>query len=119
MIYLDSSVALAQLLADARVEWSGVEVGRPDLGPDSRSLALTLHTAAGWLHVICNAWWGRLDFELPATGNGSDGWRRIIDTSIDIASDVVAHADAPPVAGDRYAVGPRSVVCLAARRTEA
>ena len=110
--------SLSDLLAEARVEWSGVELGKPDLGPDSRSLALTLHTGAGNLHIIASAWWEDLDFELPPIADGWGGWRRVIDTSLVASDDVTEYALALEIPDVRYRVGPRSVVCLATRPNE-
>jgi glycogen operon protein len=107
--------SLVDVLADADVRWSGVEVGRPDLGPESRSIALTMHTSAGALHLICNAWWEPLDFALPELGAVAETWRPLLDTSLEPSAGPLTYEQAPPLTGDRYRVGPRSVVCLAAR----
>jgi glycogen operon protein len=109
--------SLVEVLGEADVQWSGVEVGRPDLGPDSRSIALTLHTGPGALHLICNAWWQPLEFALPDLGADAEPWRRLLDTSLDPADGLVAYVEATPLREHLYRVGPRSVVCLAARRT--
>ena len=107
---------LLDILRDASLDWSGVTVGQPDLGDDSHSIALTLRADQGALHLIFNAWWESLDFELPRSDAGVTGWRRIIDTSLASPDDIVVDiADAVPVEGTSYTVGPRSVVMLAAR----
>ena len=41
-------------------------VGQPDFGESSQSVALTLRAGPGALHIIFNAYWEPLDFELPA-----------------------------------------------------
>jgi glycogen operon protein len=107
---------LVELISASRVTWSGVEIGRPDLGPDSRSIALTLHVPGAALHLIANAWWEALDFELPDRDGGLQPWRRVLDTSLDSPDDLIAYAAAPVVPEERYPVGPRSVVCLVSRR---
>ncbi len=56
---------LLDLLAAASIEWSGIHVGAPDLGDDSHSLALTIRADAGALHLMFNAYWEALDFDLP------------------------------------------------------
>jgi glycogen operon protein len=67
-------------------------------------------------HVILNAYWEPLDFELPQAGDRSqDAWRRWIDTSLDSPQDIVEWPSAPPVPGRTYRAGPRSVVVLFAR----
>ncbi len=65
------------------------------------------------LHMILNAYWGPLDFELPPV-DGKDGtpWRRWIDTALDSPEDIVEWRTSPAVQGFRYAAGARSVVVL-------
>ena len=65
--------ACSTCCARRSLEWSGVRVGSPDLGPDSHSVALTLRADEGALHLIFNAWWEPLDFELPSAGRDGDG----------------------------------------------
>ena len=72
---------LLDLLANASLEWSGVKVGQPDFAESSRSVALTLRAGPGALHIIFNAYWEPLDFELPELDGTLDGWRRIVDTT--------------------------------------
>jgi glycogen operon protein len=67
-------------------------------------------------HVILNAYWEPLDFELPQAGDGNqDSWHRWIDTSLDSPQDIVEWQSAPPVPGRSYRAGPRSVVVLFAQ----
>ncbi len=105
-------LSLTGMLEQARVELSGVRLGRPDLGPESRSLALTLRGDHLAVHLMCNAWWEPLDFELPPVGEGESGWRRFLDTSIPSPGELVADVDAARVGEATYRAGPRSVVCL-------
>jgi isoamylase len=105
-------LSLTAMLAQVRVGLSGVRLGQPDLGPDSRSLALTLRGEGAAVHVICNAWWEALDFEVPPRQGRDQGWRRILDTSVPPPGELVAFADAQPLTEDTYRAGPRSVVYL-------
>ena len=83
-------------------------------------MALTLRAEAGALHLIFNAYWDGLDFELPALESGVDGWRRIIDTNVDSPDDLAeTFSGAIPVAGPSYRAEGRSVVVLAARSSSA
>jgi isoamylase len=67
-------------------------------------------------HLILNAYWEPLEFELPPADDRSEyGWRRWIDTSLDSPHDIVEWEAAPPVSGRTYPAGPRSVVVLFAR----
>jgi glycogen operon protein len=112
-----ADAGLLDILRDASLEWSGVRVGEPDLGPDSHSVALTLRADQGALHLIFNAYWEPLDFALPTPDVDVDAWRRIIDTSLPSPDDVIQDfVDAPELDGPSYRAEGRSVVVLAARR---
>jgi len=109
---------LNQLLREANIAWHGVKLEQPDWSSYSHSLAVSLEIRRERLlvHVILNAYWEPLDFELPATGNGEkDPWRRWIDTTLDSPFDIVEWQKAPPIPGRTYRAGPRSVVVLWAR----
>jgi glycogen operon protein len=118
MLDLPEDVSLSELLLRARVDWHGVRLGQPDLSASSHSLALTVWGRSVALHLILNAFWEPLAFELPPSGSGLDLWRRIVDTGLDGPDDFRPFVDAPSIAGPEYAAGPRSVAVLAARRQE-
>ncbi|MCO5209770.1 MAG: glycogen debranching protein GlgX [Caldilinea sp.] len=108
-------LSLIELLMLARIEWHGIELDKPDKGYDSRSLALTIRGTSEAFHVMANAYWGPLRFELPAAPRRSvNGWRRVIDTFLPSPADFCALEDAPAVDATHYLVEPRSVVLLAA-----
>jgi glycogen operon protein len=68
-------------------------------------------------HLILNAYWEPLDFELPPTGNGDGSpWRRWIDTALESPQDIVEWQRSPSVTGNTYRAEPRSVVVLFAAR---
>jgi glycogen operon protein len=108
-----SDRTLVDTLAAAEVRWSGVELGAPDLSPDSHSIALTFRTAGASLHLICSAWREPLRFAVPPA-DGQAPWRRLLDTSLEPPDDLIRYEEAPLVSDERYEVGPRSVVLLAA-----
>ncbi len=114
---LPEEAGLLDLLADASIERNGTQVGAPDLGDDSHSIALTIRSDHGALHLILNAYWDALEFDLPTPDVNADVWHRIVDTGLDSPDDLVLdYAEAPGVDGSTYRSGPRSVVLLAARR---
>ena len=117
-------LSLNELLRRAEVDWHGVRLGSPDWADNSHSIALTLRSGRGllpfWLHVMFNAYWEALDFELPpAPAAAIAGWKRWIDTSRESPDDIVEAATAPPLVGTRYRVAPRSVVALFSRTSPA
>jgi isoamylase len=66
------------------------------------------------LHLIVNAFWEALEFELPAPAEAGAAWRCCLDTSLDAPADVCGWNDAPSVQARSYRVQPRSVVVLVA-----
>ena len=66
-------VALNDLIHEAELVWHGVKLDRPDWSATSHSVAFTARFlgAQAWCHVILNAYWEALDFELPGTTGGS------------------------------------------------
>jgi isoamylase len=105
-------ISLADVLSEARPTWHGVKVLQPDWSPHSRSLALEIEVGGGLgIHLILNAFWEALEFELPDGGTGD--WRRWIDTSLDSPDDIVPWQTASALAGVKsYRAGPHSVVVL-------
>jgi len=67
------------------------------------------------LHVMINAYWEALEFEIPSPGDPHEHWRRVIDTFLDSPDDICGWAKAPQVPTPAYRVQPRSVVLLIAR----
>jgi glycogen operon protein len=70
------------------------------------------------VHLILNAYWQPLDFELPRLGSASGNqWRRWIDTALHSPHDIVEWKTAPLVSGYVYRAESRSVVMLFASLT--
>jgi glycogen operon protein len=107
-------VSLTEFLRQAKKAWHGVKLGRPDWGEHSHSVAFggELPNEKVAFHLILNAYWGPLEFELPPAAAGRGPWLRWIDTSLPSPQDIVEWQSAPPVAGAGYRAGPRSVVML-------
>jgi glycogen operon protein len=107
-------VSLSAWLREATKTWHGVRLNEPDWGPDSHGIALGAHLRedALQIHVILNAYWEALDYELPKLETGP--WRRWIDTTLDSPSDIVPWRDAVPTPAHSYRAGPRSAVVLLA-----
>jgi len=65
------------------------------------------------IHLLLNAYWEPLDFELPPLDRGGkNSWRRWIDTALDTPHDIVPWQTAPMVPGSIYRAEARAVVVL-------
>jgi isoamylase len=108
-------VSLNQLLRGVNLAWHGVKLNQPDWGESSHSIAFTveIHQEKLLFHVISNAYWHPLDFELPRLDNAAENpWRRWIDTALDSPHDILEWAKAEPLHGYNYRAESRSVVML-------
>ncbi len=114
---LSLGLSLNELLRRAEIDWHGIRLGAPDWSDDSHSIACTVRSGPGvlpfQLHLMSNAYWEALDFELPPVPETAvAGWRRWIDTALQSPEDIVDPAAAPPVPGTQYRVASRSVAAL-------
>jgi glycogen operon protein len=106
--------SLNVLLREASKSWHGVRLHQPDWSDHSRSLAFTARIQREKLsiHLLFNAYWEPLEFELPLPGSARGTWRRWIDTALPAPEDIVPWMEAPPVLGLKYRAADRSVVVL-------
>ena len=114
--YERQRVSLATMLQEANKAWHGVKLYAPDWGDCSHSVALGAELRKEGLrfHLILNAYWEPLNFELPKL-EGGRSWRRWIDTALDSPHDIVPWQTAPTVPDSTYRVEARSVVMLFTR----
>jgi glycogen operon protein len=107
-----SGMSLREMLQTARKSWHGVKLHEPDWSDQSSSIALSgeLRSEGVAFHLILNAYWEVLEFELPQLENRT--WKRWLDTSLDSPDDIVSWESAVPVNSEIYSSMPRSVVML-------
>jgi len=111
----DHGLSLNELLQRAQIQWHGIKVNAPDWAHGSHSAAFAVRGRRALFYVVVNAWWKPLAFELPPGNHGAaNGWRRIIDTSLESPDDFCEPSTAPLVPTATYMVAARSVVVLAA-----
>jgi len=108
-------ISLNRLISGANKTWHGARLNQPDWSDHAHSVALTAQIRQQNLliHLILNAYWEPLDFELPPVGSGArNQWRRWIDTAQETPNDIVPWEKAPTVSAPSYRVEARSVVAL-------
>ena len=109
-------MTLRELLNHQPIQWHGVKLNAPDWSHESHTLAATV-PLLGYpllLHLIINAYWEPLEFELPPLDPTQGSWRRCIDTFLDPPDDICGWTDAQRLQGPTYTVQPRSLVILLA-----
>jgi glycogen operon protein len=99
----------------AAITWHGVRLNQPDWGEDSHSLAYELvqPESQEHLHVMLNAYWEALTFDLPALPPGRR-WHRLVDTALADGRDFSAPPASLPAGAQQYRLEPRSAVVLVA-----
>ena len=108
--------SLTQVLGDSKRAFHGVKLNQPDWSALSHSFAISgeLKNERLFVHIMFNAYWEPLDFELPQLGDGSRNWWRWIDTALDPPNEISEWNGETRVLGPTYHVGARSVVVLIA-----
>jgi isoamylase len=107
-------MTLNELLREQPVQWHGVRLNEHDWSHESHSLVATVRILGGQLalHLMVNAYWESLQFEIPPMTGPGDHWRRCIDTFRDTPDDICDWVNAPILPSLKYLVQPRSVVLL-------
>jgi isoamylase len=109
-------VSLSQVLREQKQAWHGVKLNQPDWSPFSHTIVIggELKNEGVLAHIILNAYWEPLDFEIPVLRDGRENWRRWIDTALDPPNEICEWNAEPPVLGTTYRAGARSVAVLIA-----
>jgi len=100
------------------ISWHGIAIGKPDWGYNSHTLAYTLHQHRYdfQLHVMINAFWEPLTFELPPLPKEDmKNWHCIINTALESPNDFFSPPEAPPIGQFQVLLKERSVLVAIAR----
>jgi isoamylase len=113
----EGTLSLNQLLAHARLDWHGVRLGHPDWADYSHTLAFTLRSldTRFLMHLMLNAYWEPLEFEVPPAEDEESGWRCCIDTAASSPGDAAEWRHAVRHPAPTFVVQPRSLVLLVSR----
>ncbi len=111
---VDPGLSLTELISHSKVRWHGAKLEQPDWGDSSRSVAFTIETSEKWYHLIFNAYWESIRFEIPSLPDRFQPWNRMIDTNLRSPDDIGAGVPLDHL--NAYDVGPRTTVVLTAQR---
>ncbi|MFL7790654.1 MAG: glycogen-debranching protein, partial [Anaerolineae bacterium] len=108
-------LSLVRLLRQSGLRWHGVKLNWPDWSYHSHSLAFSVQGRRGRFHLMLNAYWEPLEFELPPlSSDAPPAWRCVIDTSLESPHDISPWTEAPVIETSTYKVQARSIVLLIA-----
>ena len=95
-------VSLSQVLREDKTRLARRETQSAGLVAFSHSIAIggELKSEGVLVHIILNAYWEPLDFELPVLSDGKKNWRRWIDTALDPPHEICEWNAEQPVPGD-------------------
>ncbi|NMF85441.1 glycogen debranching protein GlgX [Nodosilinea sp. P-1105] len=101
---------------EPHIIWHGTRLGQPDWAEYSHSLAFSMcyPDANEHLHIMLNAYWQPLVFDLPPL-DIHERWHRIVDTAVAPPRDFSYPDQSITVEGESYPVSPRSTVVLISR----
>ena len=109
------SMNLNKLLENHFGTWHGTRLYQPDWSYDSHAVATTIHSITNRvaMHIMINAWWQPLAFEIPYLADGTAySWRRWLDTNLAPPDDILPWESAPAVSDKTYWVEHHSIVVL-------
>ncbi|MEL4898491.1 glycogen debranching protein GlgX [Crocosphaera sp. Alani8] len=98
------------------ISWHGVKLGEPDWSDYSHCLAFSLRhpEKKEYLHVMLNAYWEPLEFQLPWLENG-ERWYRVLDTSLPLNETFCELEVAVEITTQNYTTNGRTCVVLMAK----
>ena len=112
---IEDLLATPEDIDEPHITWHGTELKNPDWSENSKSLAFTLfHPEANEIiHVIVNAFWKNLKFQIP-TLKGKK-WHKIVDTSATSPNDFFDLGKGETVQRTKINVSDRSIMVLMAK----
>lgn len=108
-------LATPEDIDEPHITWHGVALNQPDWSKDSHSIAFTLcHPGAGEIiHVMVNAYWETLKFQLPHPGTKK--WYKVVDTSVESPNDFCKPGSGEKITTRYVKVRDRSIMLLMKR----
>jgi glycogen operon protein len=110
---VDELLATPEESADPHIRWHGTKLGQPDWSAHSHALAFTMFhpAAAEKVHMMINAYWEQLEFEVPSPSEGRR-WVQVVNTGHEAPDDFHEPGQAPAFEQQVSTLLPRSVSVL-------
>jgi glycogen operon protein len=112
-VFLDEKLLATSPSEHHYLAWHGITLHGQTWKKDSHTLAFELYSPQGQehLHIVFNAYWQTLTFEVPPLKYGKS-WHLIVDTAKEAPHDFYYPEQAPVVYHFKYQVESRSCVVL-------
>ncbi len=112
---IEDLLATTEDIEDPHIAWHGVKLNRPDWSKNSHSLAFTLlhPLAKETIHVMVNAYWETLKFQLPELIEQQ--WYKVVDTSQLSPNDFCKPGTGELITNKSVKVRDRSIMMLMAK----
>jgi glycogen operon protein len=115
MFKIEDLLATPEDIDEPHITWHGIELNKPDWSKNSHSLAFTLYhpVARETVHVMVNAFWDTLKFQIPALKEQK--WYKVIDTSVEAPNDFCKPGGGQKLDRKVVKVKDRSIMLLMAK----
>ena len=112
---IEDLLASSEDIDEPHIAWHGVELNNPDWSKHSRSLAFTLFypDANEVIHVMVNAYWKNLKFQIPELKGKS--WYKVVDTSASTPKDFSEVGKGEIISKKSIQIKDRSIIVLMAQ----
>ena len=112
---IEDLLASSEDIDEPHIAWHGIELNKPDWSKHSRSLAFTLFypDANEVIHVMVNAYWKSLKFQIPDSKGKS--WYKVVDTAASTPKDFSAVGKGEIISKKSIPIKDRSIIVLMAQ----
>ena len=107
-------LSLKELLDQAKITYHGVKLNAADWSDQSHAIAFSVESLSQttYMHIMINAYFGTLEFEVPVLGSSGRIWRQWMDTGKASPADIYEWGKGPEFAESHISVEGRSIVIL-------
>ncbi len=111
---IEDLLASFEDIEEPHITWHGIELNKPDWSENSQSLAFTLlHPQAGEIvHVMVNAFWKSLKFQIPQLKEKK--WYKVVDTAEEAPNDFTEVGKGKKIDKRLLTINDRSIIVLMA-----
>ncbi|WP_035454902.1 glycogen debranching protein [Algoriphagus terrigena] len=109
---VENSMSLKELLDKGQITYHGVKLNATDWSDQSHAIAFSVESLSQKtsMHIMINAYFGTLEFEVPQISQSGKTWRVWVDTGKAAPADIYEWGSGPEFAESHVSVEGRSIV---------